>query len=159
MTKNKKILQAKKLLEIIKQTLEYGEDVLITGAGPIGCMAAAVVKHAGARYVVVTDVNPWRLELAKKMGATRVVDIRTEKISDAQQSLGMVEGYNFGCQGMFSKNGNIEALAGAAMFFLITAGKSIFQAEPNASDPAQRAGFSKVKVKLRFAFLIEFIYI
>ncbi len=52
-----------------------GEDVLITGAGPIGCMAAAVVKHAGARFVVVTDVNPWRLELAKKMGATRVVNV------------------------------------------------------------------------------------
>jgi threonine 3-dehydrogenase len=52
-----------------------GEDVLITGAGPIGCMATAVCQHAGARYVVVTDVNPWRLELARKMGATRVVNV------------------------------------------------------------------------------------
>ena len=55
-----------------------GEDVLITGAGPIGCMAVAVAKHAGARYVAVTDVNPWRLELASKMGATRVIDVRTK---------------------------------------------------------------------------------
>jgi threonine 3-dehydrogenase len=75
-----------------------GEDVLITGAGPIGCMAAAVVKHAGARYVVVTDVNPWRLELAKKMGATRVVDVRTESISDVQKSLGMSEGFDVGLE-------------------------------------------------------------
>ena len=75
-----------------------GEDVLITGAGPIGCMAAAVVKHAGARYVVVTDVNPWRLELAKKMGATRVVDVRTESISDVQKSLGMREGFDVGLE-------------------------------------------------------------
>lgn len=75
-----------------------GEDVLITGAGPIGCMAAAVVKHAGARYVVVTDVNPWRLELAKKMGATRVVDVRTESISEVQKSLGMVEGFDVGLE-------------------------------------------------------------
>ena len=75
-----------------------GEDVLITGAGPIGCMAAAVVKHAGARYVVVTDVNPWRLELAKKMGATRVVDVRSESISDVQKSLGMREGFDVGLE-------------------------------------------------------------
>src|ERR1041384_2749750 len=53
-----------------------GEDILITGAGPIGCMAAAICQYAGARYVVVTDVNPWRLDLAKKLGATRVVDVR-----------------------------------------------------------------------------------
>src|SRR5438046_8049819 len=66
-----------------------GEDVLITGAGPIGCMAAAVVKHAGARHVVVTDVNPYRLELAKKLGATRVVDVRTEKLADVQRELHM----------------------------------------------------------------------
>src|ERR1051325_4426754 len=55
-----------------------GEDVLITGAGPIGCMAAAVVHHAGARHVVITDVNPYRLELARRMGATRAIDVRTE---------------------------------------------------------------------------------
>ncbi len=75
-----------------------GEDVLITGAGPIGVMAAAVAQHAGARYVVVTDVNPWRLELAKKMGATRVVDVRTEKIEDVQKELGMTEGFDVGLE-------------------------------------------------------------
>ena len=75
-----------------------GEDVLITGAGPIGIMAAAVVRHAGARYVVVTDVNPWRLELAKKMGATTVVDVRTESIADAQKRLGMNEGFDVGLE-------------------------------------------------------------
>jgi threonine 3-dehydrogenase len=75
-----------------------GEDVLITGAGPIGCMAAAVVKHAGARYVVVTDINPWRLELAKKLGATRVVDVRTQRIADMQKTLGMKEGFDVGLE-------------------------------------------------------------
>lgn len=82
-----------------------GEDVLITGAGPIGCMAAAVVKHAGARFVVVTDVNPWRLELAKRMGATRTVDVRNEKLSDVQQELGMQEGFDVGLE----MSGNPEA--------------------------------------------------
>ena len=75
-----------------------GEDVLITGAGPIGCMAAAVVRHAGARYVVVTDINPWRLELAKKMGATRVVDVRNEKLEDVQKELDMHEGFDVGLE-------------------------------------------------------------
>src|SRR5690606_31601868 len=75
-----------------------GEDVLITGAGPIGCMATAVCQHAGARYVVVTDVNPWRLELAKKMGATRVLDVRSGKIADVQQELGMKEGFDVGLE-------------------------------------------------------------
>jgi threonine 3-dehydrogenase len=75
-----------------------GEDVLITGAGPIGCMATAVAQYAGARYVVVTDVNPWRLELAQRMGATRVVDVRTEKIADVQQELGMKEGFDVGLE-------------------------------------------------------------
>src|SRR5947209_9690479 len=60
-----------------------GEDVLITGAGPIGVMAAAIVRHAGARYVVVTDVNPSRLELARKMGATLAVDVRSQSLADA----------------------------------------------------------------------------
>ncbi|MEM7473830.1 MAG: L-threonine 3-dehydrogenase [Planctomycetota bacterium] len=82
-----------------------GEDVLITGAGPIGCMAAAVAKHAGARFVVVTDVNPWRLELAKKLGATRVVDVRSEKIADVQQELGMSEGFDVGLE----MSGNADA--------------------------------------------------
>jgi threonine 3-dehydrogenase len=75
-----------------------GEDVLITGAGPIGCMAAAVAKHAGARHVVVTDVNPWRLELATKLGATRVVDVRSEKLPDVQRELGMREGFDVGLE-------------------------------------------------------------
>jgi threonine 3-dehydrogenase len=75
-----------------------GEDVLITGAGPIGCMAAAVVQHAGARYVVVTDVNPWRLELAKKLGADRVVDVRSESVADVQKELGMTEGFDVGLE-------------------------------------------------------------
>ena len=60
-----------------------GEDVLVTGAGPIGCMAAAVVRHAGARHVVVTDLNPYRLELARRMGATLAVDPRERDLADA----------------------------------------------------------------------------
>jgi threonine 3-dehydrogenase len=75
-----------------------GEDVLITGAGPIGCMAIAVAKHAGARYVVITDVNPYRLELAKKMGPTMVLDARSEKIEDAFKKLGMKEGFDVGLE-------------------------------------------------------------
>ena len=75
-----------------------GEDVLITGAGPIGVMAIAVVKYAGARHVVATDVNPYRLELAKKMGATLVLDVRRERIADAQKRLGMVEGSDVGLE-------------------------------------------------------------
>jgi threonine 3-dehydrogenase len=75
-----------------------GEDILITGAGPIGCMAVAVVKHAGARHIVITDVNPYRLELAKKMGATRTVDVRHEKISDVVKELGMKEGFDVGLE-------------------------------------------------------------
>jgi threonine 3-dehydrogenase len=71
-----------------------GEDVLITGAGPIGCMAAAIAKHAGARHVVVSDINPYRLNLARIVGATRVVDVRQEKICDVQQELGMKEGFD-----------------------------------------------------------------
>lgn len=75
-----------------------GEDVLITGAGPIGIMAAAVAKHAGARNVVITDVNQFRLELARKMGATLAVDIRKESISEAANSLGMKEGFDVGLE-------------------------------------------------------------
>lgn len=75
-----------------------GEDVLITGAGPIGCMAAAIVKHAAARHIVVTDVNPYRLELAKKLGATRVVDVRTENLKNVQKELGMREGFDVGLE-------------------------------------------------------------
>jgi threonine 3-dehydrogenase len=75
-----------------------GEDVLITGAGPIGCIAAAVCRHAGARHVVVTDVNPYRLGLAKQLGATRVVDVRQEKLADVQRELGMKEGFDVGLE-------------------------------------------------------------
>jgi threonine 3-dehydrogenase len=75
-----------------------GEDVLVTGCGPIGCMAVAIARHAGARYVVATDVNPYRLELAKKMGATRVVDVRSEKLTDVQKKLGMKEGFDVGLE-------------------------------------------------------------
>lgn len=75
-----------------------GEDVLITGAGPIGLMAIAVVRHAGCRYVVVTDVNPYRLELARRMGATLALDARTERVADAQSQLGMVEGFDVGLE-------------------------------------------------------------
>jgi threonine 3-dehydrogenase len=75
-----------------------GEDVLITGAGPIGIMAAAVVCHAGARYVVITDVNPYRLELARKMGATLALDIRETSIAEAQKRLGMKEGFDVGLE-------------------------------------------------------------
>ena len=71
-----------------------GEDVLITGAGPIGLMATAVVRHAGARYVVVSEPNETRREIAKRMGATRVVDPRTESLADVQRELGMVEGFD-----------------------------------------------------------------
>ena len=85
-----------------------GEDVLITGAGPIGCMAAAIARHAGARYVVVTDVNPYRLELARKLGATLAVDVRQGTIEDAQKQLGMKEGFDVGLE----MSGNPEALNG-----------------------------------------------
>ncbi len=71
-----------------------GEDVLITGAGPIGLMATAVVRHAGARNTVVTDVNPYRLQLAEVMGASRAVDIRTEDLGQVQKELGMLEGFD-----------------------------------------------------------------
>lgn len=75
-----------------------GEDVLITGAGPIGIMAAAVAKHVGARHVVVTDINPYRLSLAQKMGATRAVDVSKEDLSDVMSELGMTEGFDVGLE-------------------------------------------------------------
>ena len=71
-----------------------GEDVLITGVGPIGLLATAVVNHAGARNVVVTDVNPFRLDLAMRMGASRAVDVRSEDIQQVQKDLGMMEGFD-----------------------------------------------------------------
>jgi threonine 3-dehydrogenase len=75
-----------------------GEDVLITGAGPIGIMATAVARHAGARHVVVTDINPKRLELAKAMGATLAIDPRSEPLTRVQQKLGMKEGFDVGLE-------------------------------------------------------------
>ena len=75
-----------------------GEDVLVTGAGPIGLMAAAVARHVGARFVVLTDVNEARLELARKMGADLAVNVATERISSAQRRLGMKEGFDIGLE-------------------------------------------------------------
>jgi threonine 3-dehydrogenase len=75
-----------------------GEDVLITGAGPIGLMAAAVVRHAGARHVVVTDVNPRRLELARRLGATVAHDVRSGGLADVMSRLGMKEGFDVGLE-------------------------------------------------------------
>ena len=83
-----------------------GEDVLITGAGPIGCMAAAIAKHVGARNVVITDTNEWRLDLAKKLGATRAVNIAKESLKDVQKELGMVGGFDIGLE----MSGNPKAL-------------------------------------------------
>jgi threonine 3-dehydrogenase len=85
----------------VHTTLSYdlvGEDVLITGAGPIGCMAVAVAKYAGARYVVITDVNPYRLELARKMGPTLTLDVRSRSIEDAVKKLDMKEGFDVGLE-------------------------------------------------------------
>ncbi len=92
----------------VHTTLSYdlvGEDVLITGAGPIGCMAIAVAKQAGARYVVITDVNPERLKLAEKMGPTLTLDVRSQKIEDAITELDMKEGFDVGLE----MSGNPEA--------------------------------------------------
>jgi threonine 3-dehydrogenase len=89
-----------------------GEDVLITGAGPIGCMAAAIARHAGARHVVVTDLNPSRLELAKKLGATRVVNVKQENLVDVQKELGMTEGFDVGCEMSGSPAAFRDMLAG-----------------------------------------------
>lgn len=75
-----------------------GEDVLITGAGPIGIMAAAICRHAGARHIVITDVNPYRLELAGKMPVTRTVDVSKEKLGDVMKELGMSEGFDVGLE-------------------------------------------------------------
>jgi threonine 3-dehydrogenase len=83
-----------------------GEDVLITGAGPIGIMAAAVAKHAGARYVVITDVNEYRLELARKMGATRAINVKETSVEDVMHELGMKEGFDVGLE----MSGNAVAL-------------------------------------------------
>ncbi len=75
-----------------------GEDVLITGAGPIGIMAVAIAKHVGARHVVITDLNEYRLDLARKMGATRAVNAAKENLQDVMKDLGMTEGFDVGME-------------------------------------------------------------
>jgi threonine 3-dehydrogenase len=75
-----------------------GEDVLITGAGPIGIMAALIARHVGARFVVVSDINPYRLELAKKVGVTRAVNSKIESLRDVMKELGMQEGFDVGLE-------------------------------------------------------------
>jgi len=85
----------------VHTALQYdllGEDVLITGAGPIGVMAAAVCRHAGARHVVITDINPQRLALARTLGATYTVDVSRESIAAVQNKLGMSEGFDVGLE-------------------------------------------------------------
>lgn len=83
----------------------FGEDVLITGAGPIGIMAAAVAKHAGARHIVITDVNPKRLELARANGIEHAINITETSIADYQKKLGMKEGFDVGME----MSGNAQA--------------------------------------------------
>ena len=83
-----------------------GEDVLITGAGPIGMMAIPVVRHAGARHIVITDMNPFRLDLARKMGATLAVNPTETPITEVQEQLGRLEGFDVGLE----MSGNAEAL-------------------------------------------------
>jgi threonine 3-dehydrogenase len=75
-----------------------GEDVLITGAGPIGIMAVAIARYAGARHIVITDINDYRLELARQMGASWALNVTSESIDDAMQELGMVEGFDVGME-------------------------------------------------------------
>ena len=84
-----------------------GEDVLITGAGPIGIMAVAIAKHVGARHVVITDVNNTRLDLAKKMGATRAVNVKNQNLRDVMEDLRMTEGFDVGLE----MSGNAEAFS------------------------------------------------
>ena len=88
-----------------------GEDVLITGAGPIGIMAAAVVRHAGARHVVITDVNPKRLKLAEKLGVTLAVNTNETRLADIQERLGMHEGFDVGLEMSGNANAFREMLA------------------------------------------------
>ncbi|MGI4791950.1 MAG: L-threonine 3-dehydrogenase [Janthinobacterium lividum] len=89
-----------------------GEDVLITGAGPIGIMAAAVARHAGARFVVVTDVNEYRLDLARKMGAIVALNIKTGSLNDVQAQLGMQEGFDVGLE-MSGNPAALQSMIGA----------------------------------------------
>ena len=88
-----------------------GEDVLVTGAGPIGIMSAAIARHAGARHVVITDVNEYRLNLAKQIGVTRAVNVAQEKLADVQAELGMDEGFDVGLEMSGSPDAFNEMLA------------------------------------------------
>jgi threonine 3-dehydrogenase len=91
-----------------------GEDVLVTGAGPIGCMATAVVRHAGARFVVVSDPNPYRRDLAARMGATRVVDPGAEDVQSVARELGMTEGFDVALEMSGQASALTDALAAMA---------------------------------------------
>ncbi len=91
-----------------------GEDVLITGAGPIGIMAAAVVRHAGARHVVITDVNPYRLDLARRFNVSLAVDVREKRLGDVQKQLGMREGFDVGLEMSGNESAFKEMLANMA---------------------------------------------
>jgi threonine 3-dehydrogenase len=75
-----------------------GEDVLITGAGPIGVMAVAIARHVGARHIVITDVNDYRLDLARKMGASKAINVSHQSLDQAMKDLGMVEGFDVGLE-------------------------------------------------------------
>jgi threonine 3-dehydrogenase len=96
-----------------------GEDVLITGAGPIGCMAAAIANYAGARHIVITDINDYRLEIAKKMGATRTLNVLKDNIDNVMNELSMTEGFDVGLE----MSGNENAFR--AMLRLMNNGGSI----------------------------------
>ena len=95
-----------------------GEDILITGAGPIGCMAVAICKHVGARNIVITDVNDYRLELARKMGATRAVNVTQESLPDVMSQLGIKVGFDIGLE----MSGNPSAF-GQMLDLMIHGGK------------------------------------
>jgi len=128
-----------------------GEDVLITGAGPIGIMAAAVVRTPGARFVVITDVNPYRLELARKFGVTRALDVRTERIADVQKELGMLEGFDIGLEMSGNPTAFREMLGnmchGARIAMLgIPPGKSRSTGTPSSSTCSPLRAFMDAKM-------------
>ena len=102
-----------------------GEDVLITGAGPIGIMATAIARHVGARHVVVTDVNDYRLDLARKMGATKAINVSHESLDDAMKELGMVEGFDVGLE--MSGNPSRSATCCAPCITAATSRCSVFR--------------------------------
>ncbi len=121
-----------------------GEDVLITGAGPIGIMATAVVRHAGARHVVVTDVNPKRLALARRMGATLAIDPRSEPLTAVQERLGMKEGFDVGLE----MSGNPTALRDM-LDNLCHGGKIAMLGIPSRSEPVDwhKVIFNMITIK------------